>query len=310
MTTLSDISTLLAEDAQLENSAFLDVTSRYGRGVVDLLSDRGYLAGEQLQLLIQVARDAAESYVEGQALPSPVEGTYVRAEFDWVSFRAVIRESGHERRAHGPGDVGMSIPDPGRKMRDAAEAIAYQIATYFDGAADGQLLGLIDDTTAFGGQNRAVYTALKSYVLAAGGAAISRSLISQGLSELADLPYSGRAMVALASSTQVRKLRDLISGDHAPTTMAGPQALVPAGVELEPGVPVIQVPNLATDTIVMLSDLPSWGVWSHEPNPGGFHVLDLGAANSDTPLNLQISTSLAIATEQPQRQGKIEGLST
>ena len=78
------------------------------------------------------------------------------------------------------------------------------------------------------------------------------------------------------------------------------------------GAPVVIVPNLTTSIILLLSGVRDgqWQMIWNEANPGRFHVLDLGAANADNPMNLQISTSCAMVHTNPNEQAKLYGLST
>ena len=312
MTVAADLANRLNADAEMIDSQFRTVLFDYGMGIVDLLADGGYQPGDSSFVELEVSRDDAETYSEGQQLPDPLESGYQRPEFSFVAFRAVIRESGHERRKRGQGDAGLSIPDPQRKMNRAASSMARQIALYFDGTADGQLQGLIDATTAFGGLSRTTYSKLKSYELSGATAAVSTALIGKLVTVGADDPYGVQGDVAIASATQVRRVREVLAGKHAPTSMAGVNALVGTGVDLVPGLPLMMLPNLTNTEILVLSGVRSgsWRTTWNEPNPGRFHVLDLGAANSDTPMNLQISTSLNIMCSQPNEQSKLTSLST
>ena len=312
MTVAADLANRLNADAELANSAFLSVVTEYGMGVVDLMPDGGYAPGASVMLEIEVARDAAESYSEGDPLPDPIESTYVRPKVDFVHFRGVIRESGHERRKRGLNDAGLSIPDVDRKLRVAAEAIAYQIALYYDGTSADQIQGMIDSTTNFLDTSRSTYTALASYELDGSSHAISTALLGKWLTVASDEPYNCIPDVVLASATQIRRIRELGSQLLALPSASGPMALVPTMVEAIPGVPIVMVPNLTTSILLALSGVRS-GSWRrvwNEPNPGRYHVLDLGAANSDTTMNLQISTALAIVCDQPQKQAKLTALST
>ena len=76
--------------------------------------------------------------------------------------------------------------------------------------------------------------------------------------------------------------------------------------------PVMILPNLTNSVVLLLGGVRTgdWKFIWNEPSPGRFHVLDLGAANSDTPLNLQISTSGAMVCTSPNRQAKLTTLTT
>ena len=313
MTVAADLANRINEDAELANSQFLTVVGEYGMGCVELMNDIGYRPGAALKLEVEVDRDAAEQYDENDQLPDPLESDYGRPEWAYKDFRAVVRESGRERRERGLGDAGLSIPDPDRKLQVAARAIAYQIAVYFDGTSDGQIQGLIDSSTAFGGLSRTTYSKLASYEVSASNASVSIALISKLLTMMRDDPYFGMPEVVLASATQLNVMKGSVAGGKLELDFTrGPATLTPSGIDAEPGVPVMMLPNLTNTVLLALSGVSdgSWIMAWNEPNPGRYHVLDLGAGESDTPLRLQLSTALAIGCKQPQRQGKMTTLST
>jgi len=89
--------------------------------------------------------------------------------------------------------------------------------------------------------------------------------------------------------------------------------------------PVMVMPNISTSTLFGLTGATAraqglsqdantgsrtWGITWHEENPGRFAVLDLGANNTDTPMNIQISTDLTLAHTNPNEQTYLTGLST
>ena len=310
MTTVSDITNRLSDDAKFAKSEFLSVVFDYGAGVVDMLQDGGYAPGTTAKIEVEADLGSAEVYTEGQALPSAIESTYIVASFSHKHFRAVIRESGHERRARGESDQGVRIADPERKMKRAIFAIRDLMAQTFDDTSAYGLQGIVDATTAFGDQSRSTYTKLKSYELSASSAAISTALLNKLYTLAQDTPYGAQPDLCLVSATQAHKWAELVSGKLAmPDVASG--SLTPTGLMFG-SAEVKILPNL-TNSVVMLLTGTKTGDWQfiwNEPNPGRFHVLDLGAANSDTPMNLQISTAGAMVCYSPNRQAKLTTLST
>jgi hypothetical protein len=310
MTTVSDITNRLSDDAKHVSSVFRSVVFDYGSGVIDMLRDGGYYPGTSAKIEIEADLGSAETYTEGQNLPTPIESTYIIASFDYTHFRAVIRENGHERRARGPADQGTRIGDPQRKMERAMFAIRDLMAQTFDGTSDGQIQGLIDSSTNFGGQSRSTYTKLKSYELSASSAAISTALLNKLYTLAQDTPYGAMPDLCLVSATQANKWAELVSGKLAmPDVSSG--SLTPTGL-MYGSAPVSILPNL-TNSVVLLLTGARTGDWEfiwNEANPGRFHVLDLGAANADNPMNLQISTAGAMVCYTPNKQAKLTTLST
>jgi len=312
MTVVSDISNRLSADAEYVNgSAFYTAVFEYGMGIIELLADWGYQPGVDAMLEIDAALGSAEVYTEGQALPSPIEATTLQAKFTHKHFRAVIRESGHERRARGLNDSGMRISVPDKKMADAINRIKYLLATTFDDNDTYGLEGQVSQSTNFGDQSRTTYAALKPYKLDASSAAISTALINKALGLAQNDPYGAVPDVILVSATQWHKIAELGSGKLAIPSASGPLGLVPTTLVLG-GAPVMLLPNMVTDQLVGLSGVRSgdWGFVWNEPNPGRFHVLDLGADGSDTVMNLQISTAGAMLHRNPNKQLYIDSLST
>lgn len=314
MTVVSDISNRLSNDAQFHGSAFMTAVFDYGVGIIGELTDWGYMPGQNLKIELEADRDDAEVYTEGQALPAPLESTYINASFAYKHFRAVIRESGHERRARGPADQGTRIADPTRKQKRAVAAIAYLIATTFDDAAIYGLEGQISaGTYNFGDQSRTTYERLKAYELNASSAAISTALLNKFNYLAMEDPYGAMFDFVVTSTTQGHKWAELGSGKLALNTANGALNLMPTDLMLG-AAPVYILPNLTTSIVLGMTGVKDgsgrWGYAWNEANPGRYHVLDLGAANSDTPMNLQISTALAMAHENPNQQAKLYGLST
>ena len=284
----------------------------YGAGIVEILSDGGYQPEQYAKVEIESALDAAEVYSEGQALPSPIESTYLNALFAFKHFRGVIRETGHERRARGDRDQGMRVTDPERKMRRAIVSIRDVMAKTFDDAATYGLEGQVSaGTYAYGDQSRSTNTSLKAYELNASSAALSTALLGKFYHVGADTPYGCTGGLAITSSTQARRWAELGSGKLALANADGPLNLVFTDLVLGTS-PVAILPNFATAIILHLTGVREgqWKFYWNEPNPGRFHFLDLGAANSDNPMNIQISTSGAMAHTNPNQQAKLYGLST
>jgi len=312
MTVVADISARLSADREQVNSAFVTAVFEYGTGIVGLLSDWGYQAGQNAKLEIEVARGAAQVFTEGQSLPSPAEGTSVSASFAFKAFRSVIRESGHERRARGPNDEGMRIQNPEYKMGVAIRGIRDLMAQTFDDAATYGVQGVISaGTYAFGDQSRTTYAALKSYELNASSAALSTALLNKFVTLSKDTPYGTNFDAIILSATQAHKLGELVSGKLAIPAVGGQTDLIPTDFVVA-GAPVMVLPNLTSSVVLGLSGLMAgeWGFVWNIAAPGRFDVLDLGAANSDTPLNLQVSSAGAMLCNYPQKQGKLYGLST
>lgn len=313
MTVAADIANRLSDDSQYARGMFATAVFEYGMGVVELLDDWGYRPGANAYIEIEADLDAAEVYTEGDPMPAPIESTYLEAAFAYKAFRGVIRESGHERRSRGPNDEGTRIKDPERKMKRAMAAIVYLIAKTFDDAQTYGIEGQVSaGTYAYGDQSRTTYTKLKAYELNASSAAISTSLLNKWVNLGKDDPYGAQFDYVLGSATQVNKINELMSGKLAAPDISGrPAALTPSDVRID-GAPLLLVPNLTSTILIGLTGVNTgnWGKIWNEANPGRYHVLDLGAANSDTPMNLQISTSLCIAHDNPNKQSKLYGLST
>ena len=312
MTIASDIANRLSEDSQFARGMFATAVYEYGMGVVELFDDWGYRPGASAKIELEVDLDSAETYSEGDSLPAPIESTYIKPAFDYKHCRGVIRESGHERRTRGPNDEGARIRDPERKMKRAMAAIVYLIAKTFDDAATYGIEGIISETTYnFGDQSRSTYAKLQSDELSASSAAISTALLNKWITLAKNDPHGARVDYVLGSATQVHKINELMSGKLAAPDIGRPMALTPSDVRID-GAPLLLVPNLTTSILLGLTGVKSgnWGKIWNEANPGRYHVLDLGAANADNPMNLQISTSLCIANDIPHRQTKLHTLST
>jgi len=330
MTIASDILNRLSDDAQYVNGgAFYTAVFSYGMGVIEFCEDGGYQAtgpDEAAYVEIESDLDAAESYVEGQSMPSPIESTVREAKFAFKHFRGVIRESGHERRRRGSMDQGARVVDPDRKLKRCIAAIKDKIATTFDDADTYGLQGQISASVNYGDQSRTTYAKLKAYALAASAASVSTNLLGKWLALAADTPYGCHPDLILCSATQAYKIAELGATKAAWPDVAksGGLGLIPTGIMLG-GAPVVQVPNLLTSTVYALSGARmrpqgvnsegdysgrTWQVIWGEENPGRFHVLDLGANNTDTPINLQISTCLCILHTNPNQQAVLTGLSS
>lgn len=330
MTIASDILNRLSDDAQYVNDgAFYTAVFTYGQGVIELCEDAGYQAtgpDEAAYVEIEANLGSAETYTEGQTMPAAIESTYLEAKFAFKHFRGVIRENGHERRRHGSLDQGARVVDPDRKLKRCIAAIKDKIATTFDDNDTYGLQGQVSASVNYGDQSRTTYAKLKAYSLAASNAAVSTNLIGKWLALAADSPYGCRPDVILCSATQAYKIAELGATKAAWPDVAKPGGLglIPTGIMLH-GAPVIQVPNLLTSTVYALSGARmrpqgvnsdgdygerTWKVIWGEENPGRFHVLDLGANNTDTPLNLQISTCLVMLHTNPNMQAVLTGLSS
>lgn len=325
---VSNISAVLSADAATEKGAFYTAVFSYGMGLVELLSDGGYKpAGPDATVRVPLETDiggAAEIYSEGDGLPAWIEPEYAVAQFSVQSLRAVIRMTGHERRALGEsGEAGLMADMQNAKVRAAIDRIKYLIATTYDDAAAYGIQYLIDSTQNFGGLSRTTYSKLVSYVLNASSAAISTSLANNFYHRSQNDPYGCAFDLCLTSTVQASKMAELGSGKLAFATPDQPGGLNLVVTDLRIGTaPVVILPNLTTSIILGLTGArmrapgdasgggSSWKVWWAEPNPGRFHVLDLGAGEADNPMRVQISTALAVGTTQPQRQGKLYGLST
>jgi hypothetical protein len=312
MTTVSDIRNRLSADAQFAESEFYTSVFSYGMGVIELLTDAGYVPGEAAYVEMEADLGSAEVFTEGQALGAPVESTYLTPKFAFKNLRAVIRSSGDERRALGDSDQGARIADPARKVQRAIEAIRYLMAKTFDDAAAYGVQGIISAATYnYGDAARTTYTKLASYELNASSAAISTALLNKFAYRSAEDPYGCIFDATIASAVQASKIAELGSGKLAIPSANGQLNLVPTGMAIGTA-PLFVLPNLTTSVILGLTGVRN-GKWKwawHEPNPGRFHILDLGADNSDTPTNLQISTSGCMYCVNPNQQGKLYGLST
>lgn len=313
MTTVSDITNRLSADAEFVGgpSAFYTSVFSYGMGVLELLSDGGYQAGEDAMVEIESALDSAEVYTEGQAMPLPVESTYLNAKFTFKHFRAVIREGGHERRARGPADQGTRIKDPDRKIQRAIDRLKYLMATTFDDNDTYGLQGQISQSKNYGDQSRTTNTTLKPYKLNASSAAISTALLNKWLGLGQNDPYGAYPELVVMSATQFHKIAELGSGKLTIPSAAGGMNLTPTSLVIG-GCPVVLMPNLATSIVLGMSGVRSgeWQLIWNEANPGRFHVLDLGASGMDNPMNLQISTACAMVHTSPNKQSYIDSLST
>lgn len=316
MTVVSDISNRLSADAEFIGgpSAFYTAVFEYGLGIIELLSDMGYQAGEDAMVEIEADLGDAEVYVEGQAMPAPIESTTRNAKFTYKHFRGVARMSGHERRAAGDQGQGLRVSESlsERKVNRAIAAIKYLMATTFDDAATYGLEGQISaGTYAYGDQSRTTYTKLKAYELNASSAAISTALLNKFDALSRDDPYGAMFDAVITSATQYHKWAELVSGKAALPQIGGGMNLFATGLTLG-SAPVFMLPNLTSSIVLGMTGVfqGKWGFIWNESNPGRYHVLDLGAANSDTPLNLQISTAGAMVHTNPNEQGKLYGLST
>ncbi len=314
MTTVADIRNALSADAQFPDSEFYKATFEYGMGVIELLTDGGYAPGEYAYVEIEAERGDAQVFTEGQALPTPVEGTIITPKFAFKNIRAVVRSSGAERRAMGENGEGLRFGNPERKVQRAIEAIRYLMATTFDDAAIYGLVGLISETTyAFGDTSRSTYDHLQSYEYDPGtSVALSTSVLNYFIHRSGEDPHGCAFDMVLMNAIQASRYAELVSGKAAlPSVSGGPQNLIPTGLAVG-AAPLFILPNMLSSIVLGLTGVRE-GKWKwvwHEPSPGRFHVLDLGADNSDTVVNLQISTSGCMYCTNPQQQGKVVDLST
>jgi len=325
---VSNISAMLSEDAATERGAFFTAVFSYGMGIVELLKDGGYKpAGPDQTVRVPIETDidgAVQEYAEGDGLPAWIEPEYAMAQFSVKAFRGVIRQTGHERRALGQsGEAGIAPDMVNAKLRAVINRIKYLIATTYDDDAVYGIQDLIDSSAAFGGLSRTTYSKLVSYLLNASSAGISTSILNNWWHRGMNDPYGCAFDLVLMSTTQASRLAELGSQkiDTTPSDATGGLNLVVTNLMVGTA-PVVIVPNLATSIVLGLTGArrrapgdadgggDAWQVWWSEPNPGRFHVLDLGAGEADNPMRLQISTSLAVGCTVPQRQGKIYGLST
>jgi hypothetical protein len=322
---VSNIVAVLTNDASTDQSAFYTAVFKYGKGLIQLLNDDGFKptgASGKIQVPLEVDTGDAETYNEGQSLPAFLEGTYGIPAWDVKHFRAVIRMTGHERRALGTaGEAGLMPGLVDAKIRRAVARIEYLMATTYDDAAAYGIQHMIDATQDFGGLSRTTYTRLRSYVLNANSAYISTSLLNRFHYLSQNDPHGAAYDLVLIPAAQAAFMAELGS-----QLLALPSADLGGGLNLVPtslrvgSAPVVLVPNL-TNTIVLgltgarlrtsgeTSASHAWGWTWCEPNPGRFHVLDLGAGEQDNPMRVQISTAGAMTCNQPHTQGKLYGLS-
>ena len=330
MTVAADITQLLSADQEQVNkgSAFYTAVYLYGMGVIQIMDDWAYQAGDAAIVQIETdlsAGGSAQVYSEGDGMPAPIETTTRNAKFAFKAIRGVIRESGHERRMRGQGDLGLVVKDPQRKIKRATAAMKDLIAKTFDDSAAYGLEGQISASTNFGDQVRTTYTALKAYSLAAASSNPTTALLNKFVQLGHDTPYGVAADIAIGPATQAHKMGELGSGKLAIGSASEAGELVVTNLSVGTA-PLYILPNVSTSKIFLLTgatmrpkelstDMVSgsektWGVVWNEPNPGRFHVLDLGANNADIPVNIQLSTSLAMVHTNPNQQAVLTGLST
>lgn len=329
MTVMTDIANRLSDDSQYTDSAFHTSVYTYGKGVMELLADGGYKPGGPngaAMVEIESALGDAEQYSEGDPLPSPIESTIKEVKFPYYAFRGVIRESGHERRARGGKDQGARVKDAQRKIKRCYAAIENSIAKYFDDAAAYGLEGMISNTGYdYGDHSRTDNAAFRGYELACSTADISVSLANKFVHMASDDPYGCAFDLVVMSATQCWKYATALGGLLQLNSADQRQGanLVMTNLAMG-GAPVVMLPNLTTSIVLGLTgakkreggeitqpdDGLHWFTLWNEENPGRFHVLDLGADNSDTPMNIHVSTSLNMVCDKPNAQGKMTGLKT
>lgn len=317
MATLANIRDRLSDDALYSgiSSLFRTVVFEYGAGIIEKFTLESYQAGETAKVELEVDIGDADVYTEGEGLPIPLESTNKTAGFSFYSVRAVIRETGHARRARGPQNEGLRIQVADDEIMKCYRRIRNKIATTFDDAATYGVQGIISaGTYGYGSASglslsRTTYAKLASYELNAAGG-ISTSICNTAHYRAMDDPYGAEVDFYVASAKQCQKYAELGSGKMMVIAGRESGAMDLVATELQiGGRPVYMLPNLTDSIILGFSGMATdWHLVWNEENAGRFHVLDLGADSSDTPMNLQVSTSLAIACTSPQKQVKIYGL--
>lgn len=316
MATLANIRDRLSDDAQYSgmSSLFRTVVFEYGAGIIEKFTQESYQPGETAKVELEVDIGDAEVYSQGDGLPIPLESTTKTAGFSFKAIRAVIRETGHARRARGPQNEGLRVQVADDEIMKCYRRIRDKIATTFDDPATYGVQGIISaGTYGFGSAaglslSRTTYAKLASYELNA-AAPISTSLVNQAHYRAQDAPYGAAVDFYVAPAVQCQKYAELGSGKMLVLAgQGGPTDLVATELQIG-GRPVYMLPYLTTTVILGFSGIATdwWLIWNEE-NAGRFHVLDLGADSSDTPMNIQVSTSLAIACTSPNKQVKIYGL--
>jgi hypothetical protein len=310
---VADLADRVSVDEQyvggLWDTVFRNEDSLIGR----IIPLKGYKAGTYCRVNpITAANGSVETYVENQSAPARGKQTVITSKFAFKHFRGMIGETGHARRERGPSNQGLrdgSSPDFELEyvMKDIRDKMT---TTFMTAGQTYSVDGIIDDDgTNYGDVSRATYTSLKSYKLSASSAAISTALINQANWRSREAPYGAKPELWFASPLQVGKLAEVLSGKVAPFNAAGGLSDV-----IPERVGVIEVPDLTTSLIFAMTDVArTWGYTSNEVGNMagggmGFHARYYGSQDdSDT---LQISTAGAIWCTQPQRQIRIEGLST
>jgi hypothetical protein len=317
VTLAADLANRISADhefvAGVHDTVFRNTDSLIGR-VIPL---RGYQAGEQVEVrVITSANSSAEVYTEGASAPDRGKQTVIKTSFAFKHFRIMIGETGHARRKRGPNNEGLADgSSPDFELQFAMEDLRDLMTTTFMTAGQTYSIdGIIDDSgTNFGDQSRSTYTTLVSYKLAASSAGLSTSLLNKANWRSREAPYGAKIDFWLAAPLQVGLYAELVSGKLAVPTAGGTQDIIPDMFNIA-GSMFVPQPDLTTSIILGFTGIDRyWGYTSNERGNFaggglGFHARLFGSQDdSDT---MQISTAGAVWCTAPQKQARIEGLST
>jgi len=281
---------------------------------IPLFRQVGPIGGGTLDIkVIVAANSSAQVYTEDGPVPEPGYQQVISAAADYKHIRVFTRITGHARREMNaawdatswPGGYGGVNIEFMKGMEDLVDLVN---TTFLANATYG-VVGIVDDdTTNYYNQNRATYTALKSYVKGSTGA-LSVAKMDRLLHETYNAPYGGKIQLLLVPPAQARHLSTLSAGQirtGGPADIAGgaPGVLPPYA-----NIPVAEVRDLAATVIIGLSGMDTnWYFALHEAAPGGIDISHYGM-NADAQ-TVQMSTSGALICTQPNQQGKLEGVGT
>lgn len=274
--------------------------------------NRGLVGGDALRIPIAVTESgAAEIYSVGDPLPAAGHLNWVQAVFAWQYFRITVEIHGHSKDDAVGTDLGpMQLNS---EMESKIATLVDLVQTTFMADSAVGLLGLIDDdTTAFGTLSRVTYTGLQGEVTAVGGA-LTRAGMENHLRDQRDNENVGRPGLLMSRGNQISNYKNLVTGAAGlayNADVSGESRSFDLGFPNEKvrfaGIPWVEVPDFVNTEIAFLDMRPQNSPYAVKHRDFTVRPHDSGR-DSDL---YEITFAMALATDHPEKHGKMETLNT
>ncbi len=273
--------------------------------------NRGMAGGDALRIPIAVTESGgAEIYSVGDPIPAAGHLNWVQAVFAWQYFRIPIEIHGHAKDDAVGTDLGpMQLNS---EMEAKIATLVDLVQTTFMADSTVGLLGLIDDdTTAFGGLSRSVYTGLQGEVSAVGGA-LTLAALNNHLRDQRDNEHVGRPGLLMSRGNQINYYKLLLPGTGAGAehnaSVHDTERAFDMGFPNEKvrfaGTPWAEVPDFVNTEIAFLDMRPQNVPYVVKHREFQVRPHDSGR-DSDL---YEVTFAMALATDHPEKHGKMETL--